>query len=222
MKCCALPTTEKPWEISPEVISRFLQHCTQQAHPKNFVLCRPGDSSGTLLYLVRGSVSVLALEDGDRELTLGEFHSGDFIGEVGLFLPTGPRGVFIRAKTPVEVAEIGTAKFKDLLKNDLSDDAAVLLYAIGVQLSKRLLDTRRKASSLALLDVESRIRRALWDLHAEAPFVHADGPAVRISRKDLASRVGCTREVSGRVLKRLAQKGWLADHGKILVLLQPQ
>lgn len=217
----AVSTKDTSWDVEPAMVERFLQYCSRQSHPKNFVLCRPGDRAGTLLYLVKGSVSVLALEDGDRELTLGEFHAGDFIGEVGLFLPTGPRGVFIRAKTPVEVAEVDTKKFKDLLKTDLSEDAAVLLYVIGVQLSKRLLETRRKASSLALLDVEGRIKRALWDLHEETPLPHEDGPAVKISRRDLASRVGCTREVSGRVVKKLAQRGWLDDHGKVLVLRQP-
>ena len=216
----AVSVKDPSWSVSPAQVDRFLQYCTRQERGKNHVLCRPGDQAGSLLYLISGSVSVLALEDGDRELTLGEFHAGDFIGEVGLFLPTGPRGVFIRAKTPLEVPEIDTEKFKRLLQKELANDAAVLLYAIGTQLSRRLLDTRRKASSLALLDVEGRIKRALWDLHADNAYPHAEGPAVHISRRDLASRVGCTREVSGRIIKRLAEKGWLADYGKVLVLKQ--
>jgi CRP/FNR family cyclic AMP-dependent transcriptional regulator len=208
------------WGLSPETLDRFLGFCEIQSRPKNHVLTRPGDCSGDLMYMISGEVTVFAMEEGERELTLGEFRAGDFIGEIGIFFPTGPRGVYIRAKTAVEYAEISATQFKKLMRGALAKEAANLLFAIGAQLSRRLLETRRKASSLALMDVETRIRRALWEIHAELPHKHSEGPAVRISRKDLASRVGCTREVSGRVIKRLADQGWLADHGKVLVLLQ--
>ena len=209
---------DSAWSLSPAIVSRFLEHCTRRERGKRQVLCRPGDQSGTMLYLIKGSVSVMVMEEGDRELILGEFHEGDFIGEISLFFPIGPRGVFIRAKTPVEVAEIDTETFKALLLGPLAPDAAILLYSIGSQLARRLLETRRKASSLALLDVEGRIKRALVDLFHDTPFPDSQGPAVHISRRELAARVGCTREVSGRIVKRLSEKGWLVDKGKVLLL----
>lgn len=209
------------WVLSQETLNRFLGFCEIQSRSKNHMLTRPGDCSGNLMYMISGEVTVYAMEEGERELTLGEFRAGDFIGEIGIFFPTGPRGVYIRAKTAVEYAEISASQFKRLMHGALSKEAANMLFAIGAQLSRRLLETRRKASSLALMDVESRIRRALWEIHAELPYKHTDGPAVRISRKDLASRVGCTREVSGRVIKRLSDQGWLVDQGKVLVLKQP-
>lgn len=199
-------------------LSRFLGFCNIENRPRHHIMCRPGDQSSDVMYIVSGEVTVYAMEDGERELTLGEFRAGDFIGEIGIFFPTGPRGVFIRAKTNVEYAQISTAKFKKLIKGPLEKEAAIILFSIGAQLSRRLLETRRKASSLALMDVEARIKRALWDLHAELPYAHVKGPAVRITKKELASRVGCTREVSGRVIKRLTAQGWLLNEGKVLVL----
>lgn len=205
------------WDIPQSTLNKFLTFCNIDEKPRNHIICRPGDRSGDLMYMVSGEVVVYA-KDGERELTLGEFRAGDFIGEIGIFFPTGPRGVFIRSKTNVEYAQVPVAKFKRLLKGQLSKEASTLLFAIGAQLSRRLLETRRKASSLALMDVEARIKRALLDLNAEAPYQHGEGPAVKISRKDLASRVGCTREVAGRMVKRLEEEKWLKSYGKVLVL----
>ena len=206
------------WSLSNQALDRFLSFCNRSERHKNAVLCRPGDQSGNLIYIIEGTVSVVVKEDDDRELILGEFHSGEFVGEIGVFIPTGPRGVFIRAKNTVKIAEISCEKLHRLMANDLREDAAVLLFAMATQLSRRLLETRRKASGLALLDVETRIRRALWDLYHETPHDLEEGPAVRISRRELASRVGCSREVSGRVIKKLADRGWLTDRGKVLLL----
>lgn len=209
---------DTPWGLSGPVLDRFLGFCQKERRLRNHLLCRPGEDPGNLVYLIRGEVSVYSMGECGRELALGEFRSGDFLGEIGFFHPTGPREVYIRAKTPVEYACIDMEHFRELMKTDLAQDAPHLLYALGNQLARRLLDTRRRASSLALMDVESRIRRALWELHVQCPYEHPEGPAVKVSRKDLASRVGCTREVSGRVIKRLAKEGWLQDYGKILVL----
>lgn len=206
------------WSLSDQSLARFLSFCERSERQRNTVLCRPGDQSGNLFYIIEGTVSVVVKENDERELILGEFHSGEFVGEIGLFIPTGPRGVFIRAKNTVKVAEISCDKLRRLMARDLKDDAGVLLFAIATQLSRRLLETRRKASGLALLDVETRIRRALWDLYQETPYKLEEGPAVRVSRRELAARVGCSREVSGRVIKKLADLGWLTDRGKILLL----
>ncbi len=207
----------------PDAISRFLQHAHHRRYPARTNIFRPGDASTSFYYIVEGSVSILIEEDDGRELTLGYFGPGEFVGEMGLFSDLPKREVILRTRCATEVAEIGCHAFLDLLKGPLAQDASTLLYCIGHQLARRLRDTTRKASRLAFLDVSDRIRRTLHDLTLEADAMsHPDGVQLRISRQELARLVGCSREMAGRVLKKLQADGLLFARGKTIVVYAEQ
>lgn len=175
-------------------IERFLAHSHRRRYPTRTDVFRPGDPAGTLYYVISGSVSIIAEEDDDRELVLGYFGSGEFVGEMGLFIESDTREVILRTRTQCELAEISYERLQQLFQTSLSPDAPKILYAIGVQLSKRLLDTTRKASRLAFLDVTDRIVRTLHDLAKEPEAMsHPQGTQLRVSRQELARLVGGAR-----------------------------
>ncbi len=201
-------------------IERFLQYTQRRRYPSRADIFRPGDAAGTLYYVIDGSVSILAEEDDNRELILGYFGAGEFVGEMGLFGSISERReVTLRTRTACELAEISCEQLLQLMSGPLAADAPRLLYGIGSQLARRLRDTSRKASRLAFLDVTDRITRTLHDL-AEEPdaMTHPQGTQLRISRQELARLVGCSREMAGRVLKKLQADGKLHARGKTLVL----
>lgn len=209
----------KPLALDAVTVERFLAHSHRRRYPTRTDVFRPGDPAGTLYYVVSGSVSIIAEEDDERELVLGYFGPGEFVGEMGLFIDSDTREVVLRTRTPCELAEIGYERLHQLLQEALAADAARLLYAIGSQLSKRLLDTSRKASRLAFLDVTDRIVRTLHDLAREPESMsHPQGTQLRVSRQELARLVGCSREMAGRVLKKLQADGLLHARGKTVVL----
>lgn len=179
---------------------------------------RPGDPAGTLYYILSGSVSIIAGEEDGRELVLGYIGPGEFVGEMGLFVETERRGVALRTRTACELAEISYERLQALLTTQ-ANDAARLLYSIGAQISQRLLYTSRKAGHLAFLDVSDRIYRTLFDLAREPEAMsHPDGTQLRVSRQELARLVGCSREMAGRVLKKLQEDGKLHARGKTVVV----
>lgn len=47
---------------------------------------------------------------------------------------------------------------------------------------------------------------------------HPQGTQMRISRQELARLVGCSREMAGRVLKKLQAENKLTARGKTIVL----
>src|SRR5690606_41306855 len=61
-------------------------HCHRRRYPPRTDVFRPGDPAGTMYYVINGSVSIIAEEDDDRELVLGYFGGGEFVGEMGLFI----------------------------------------------------------------------------------------------------------------------------------------
>ncbi|MFZ7096810.1 cAMP-activated global transcriptional regulator CRP [Luteimonas dalianensis] len=204
---------------SPATIERFLAHCHRRRYPPRTDIFRPGDPAGTMYYVISGSVTIITEEDDDRELVLGYFGAGEFVGEMGLFIQSDTRAVILRTRTQCELAEISYERLQSLFEGSLANDSTQLLYAIGAQISRRLLDTSRKAGRLAFLDVTDRITRTLHDLcHEPEAMSHPQGTQLRISRQELARIVGCSREMAGRVLKKLQEDGKLHARGKTIVL----
>ncbi len=200
-------------------IDRFLAHCHRRRYPSRTEVFRPGDPASSLYFIISGSVSIITEEDDGRELVLGYLGPGEFVGELGLFIESDRREVILRTRTACELAEIGHERFYDLLLNRLAPDAPKLLYSIAAQISRRLLDTSRKAGRLAFLDVTDRIVRTLHDLAREPEAMsHPQGTQLRVSRQELSRLVGCSREMAGRVLKKLQIDGKLHARGKTVVL----
>jgi CRP/FNR family cyclic AMP-dependent transcriptional regulator len=201
------------------VIERFLAHCHRRRYPNRTDVFRPGDPAGTLYYIVSGSVSIITEEDDGRELVLGYLGPGEFVGELGLFIETERREVALRTRSACELAEIDYERLYQLMAGTLQNDAPRLMWAIGAQISRRLLDTSRKAGRLAFLDVTDRIVRTLHDLAKDPEAMsHPEGTQLRISRQELSRLVGCSREMAGRVLKKLQADGKLHARGKTIVL----
>ena len=214
----AMPRAFNSLGADAETIERFIASCHRRKYPARSEVFHPGDPASTLYYIISGSVSITTREDDDRELVLGYVGAGEFVGEMGLFVETEHRAVALRTRTPCELAEISYERLQSLLVVQ-ANDATRLLYSIGAQISQRLLDTSRKAGRLAFLDVTDRIYRTLFDLAREPEaMTHPLGTQLRVSRQELARLVGCSREMAGRVLKKLQADGKLHARGKTVVV----
>ena len=173
-----------------------------------------GDQSDTLYYIIKGSVTV-AIEDEDgKEIIVAYLNEGDFFGEMGLFDKDDPRSAWIRAKSDCEVAEISYGKFLNLV-----EDYPDLILSVSQQMASRLRRTTRKVGDLAFLDVTGRVARTLLDLAKEPDaMTHPDGMQIKITRQEIGRIVGCSREMVGRVLKDLEEKGLVSVKGKTMVV----
>jgi len=214
------PVASSPLDLDRVTLARFLDHCHRRKYPNRTDVFRPGDAATTLYYVVSGSVSVISEESDDRELVLSYANAGDFVGEMGLFVKADKRVVTLRTRSPAELAEISYERLWQVLDGPLKADCAKVLFAVGAQLTRRLLQTNRKVSRLAFLDVTGRVARQLLDLTQEPEaIVHPRGMQVRISRQELSRLVGCSREMVGRVLKQLHEAGKLVVRGKTIVVI---
>lgn len=207
------------YEPDQQAIERFLKHCRRSRHPAKVPIIRPGDPADTLFYIISGSVAVSLEDEEGNELVLAYLNPGDFIGEMGLFMEPRRRDALVRTRTECELAEVRYTKLRQLMSSDLSEDIAALFFALGVQLSKRLLHTSRKVSRLAFMDVTGRVARTLLDLCTEPDAkAHPEGTQIRISRKEISRIVGCSREMAGRVLKGLEEEGLITSSGMTIIV----
>ncbi len=205
--------------INTKALDSFLRLCHTRSYPAKAVIIRPGDVGDKLLFIVDGSVSVVVEDEEGHELILAYLNKNDFIGEIGIFKGAETRTVTVKTRTKCQLAEISYERLKMALKTELAEFAPDILYMLGEQLSTRLLITSRKYRDLAFMDVEGRIARTLLDLCKEPDAItHPDGMQIRITRQEIGRIVGCSREMAGRVLKELDDKGLISAHGKTIVV----
>ncbi len=210
----------RPPKEEPKWLQPFLAQCHAKTYEKNVEFIRQGQAAESLYYLIEGSVSALMFDEEERrELMLAYINKGEFIGEMGLFVPQNTRSVIIRTRTKCKVAEITYQRLDRLLNDELADVAKEFLYSVGEQLSQRLQVTSRKVGHLAFLDVTGRIAGTLLDLCKQPDaMTHPDGMQIRVTRQELGRIVGCSREMAGRVMKTLEEQGLVSVKGKTIVV----
>ena len=212
-------TIVKPLPVEPEYLKPFLSFCHKRRYPAKADIIRPGDPADILYYVTEGSLTVLIEDDEGREIILTYLNKGEFIGEMGLFASKANRSVVVRTRSDCQLAEISYSRLEQLLDGDLKEHIKPILYAIGAQLTQRLLQTSRKVGHLAFLDVTGRVAGTLLDLCKQPDaMTHPDGMQIRVTRQELGRIVGCSREMAGRVLKTLEEQGLVHVKGKTIVV----
>ncbi|MES9883919.1 MAG: cAMP-activated global transcriptional regulator CRP [Sedimenticola sp.] len=209
----------KPPIKEPAFLQPLLSFCHKRRYPAKMDIIHPGDMADSLYYLEAGSVTVLIEDDEGKEIILAYLNKGDFLGEMGMFIPHSNRSVLVRTRADCTLAEISYSRLDQLFETDLKPYMKDLLFALGGQLTQRLLDTSQKVGHLAFLDVTGRIAGTLLELCKQPDaMTHPDGMQIRITRQEIGRIVGCSREMAGRVLKNLQEQGLVYVKGKTIVV----
>ncbi len=209
----------QPPPPEPEYLQPLLSFCHRRRYPAKSDIIRFGDPADTLYYLLDGSVTAIIEDEEGKEIILAYLNKGEFLGEMGLFIPCSTRSVLVRTRTEVTLAEISYKRLEQLFEAELKPYSKDILYAFGAQLTERLLRTSRKVGHLAFLDVTGRIARTLLELCDEPDaMTHPDGMQIRITRQEIGRIVGCSREMAGRVLKNMEEQGLIHVKGKTIVV----
>lgn len=204
--------------MEQSAIQAFVAQATKRSYPAKQVIIRAGDAPQSLYLILEGSMSVNAQDDDNREMVLAYLNPGEFFGEMCLFPEQQTRTAEVRSRTQVLVAEIGYDHFRRFIR----EHPEIMLLLAG-QLAQRLRATTMRLTDLTFLDVQGRVAHEILNLCRQPDAQpHARGTVVRISRQELARIVGCSREMAGRVLKKLVDDGTVAVQGRSVVVLGVQ
>lgn len=194
-------------------LKEIAARCKSSLYKKGDVIFQRTDL-GTDLYIVNSGKlkAVLADEEGG-EIVLAQFEKGAFFGELSLLDGKG-RSATIVADCDAELS---------VLKKDLFFDLLYKEPKIAVELMATLVERLRKADdmieSLAFLEVGERLIRTLLDA-ATAEGANAKGflRAGKLTHKELAARIGSSREAVSKCMKVLTTKGIIKEaEGRILI-----
>jgi CRP-like cAMP-binding protein len=192
-------------------LKEIASRCKSACFKKGDVIFHKTDLSTDLYIVNSGKLKAVLMDEEGDEIVLAQFQKGAFFGELSLLDGKG-RSATIVAEKDAELS---------ILKKDLFLDLLYKNPTISVELMTTLVDRLRKADelieSLAFLEVGERLIRALLDAAGDS------GPgaflkAGRLTHKELAARIGSSREAVSKCLKVLMTKNIAKEaDGNILI-----
>lgn len=194
-------------------LKEIAARCRSARYKKGDVVFYKTDMSTDLYIVNSGKVKAVLGDEEGGEMVLASFEKGDFFGELSLLDGKG-RSATIVADTDSELA---------ILKKDVFLDLLYKNPRISVELMTTLVERLRKADemieSLAFLEVGERMIRTLLEAAVDGD-TGAKGfrRTGKLTHKELAARIGSSREAVSKCLKVCSQKGIVKEsEGSILI-----
>ena len=203
-----------PLTVLPESLRLLAQRGERRRFRKGHRLIQEGEHGDTLYIILSGRVRVFGSgERADREITYGTYGVGDYLGE--LSLDGGPRSASVEAIEACDCVMVTRASL-------LAHIAAHPEFALDLlaKVIRRARAATLSAKQLALNDVYGRLVFLLNGLASP----QGDGTRVileRLTQREIANRLGCSREMVSRLLKDLEDGGYLALSAAAWVLTKP-
>lgn len=187
--------------------------CKSALFKKGDVIFRRTDLSTDLYIVNSGKLKAILTDEEGGEIVLAQFEKGAFFGELSLLDGKG-RSATIIADQDSELAVLEKDRFLELLHKNPN---------ISIALMTTLVERLRKADelieSLAFFEVGERLVNTLL----EAAGIDGGGAAGfhkagRLTHKELAARIGCSREAVSKCLKVLMEKAIVKQSGASLLI----
>ena len=185
-------------------------HAAWRVVEKGEVIVRQGALADSFFVIASGQVKVY-MSEGEREVILKTLSAGDFFGEIPMF-DQEPRSASVAA---MERCHLQTLSYKAFQR--AMEGSADIAKRVLETLAKRLRDADRKISTLALMNISSRVSRTLLELAIVSNGRKVVGEP--FTQKDLAGMVGASREMVNRTLHDLMLQGYIEVHRKSITIL---
>ena len=194
-------------------VDELAAHGVKRSFRKNQVLIQEGDLGDTLYIVLSGRLRAFAADTHGKEITLGIYGAGEYVGEMSL--DGGPRSANVETLEATTCAVVSRAALLAYIAQH--PEFALQMMARLIRRARLATDSAR---SLALIDVYGRMSRLLDQL-ASPP--QADGSrtiAERLTHQHIASHLACSREMVSRLLRDLQAGGYVEMRERRLVLVK--
>lgn len=197
----SIPRPGNAAEIHDDMLRALFAHAMVRTFPKNTMLITEGERTTDSVYLIQsGRVKVFLCSADGKEVDLDVLEPGDYFGEVEL--DEGARSASVVTIERSRLAVIRQSEFRKFVAEN--PDFAMQFILKLITRTRALL---KNVKGLALLDVSDRVARLLLDMATEE-----NGKLIiteKLSKRDIANRVGATREMASRVFKDLVSSGYI-------------
>ncbi|MBC7941591.1 MAG: Crp/Fnr family transcriptional regulator [Chitinophagaceae bacterium] len=184
----------------PEPLARLAHRGVAHPYRKGSTLIEEGAVGDTLFIILAGRLRAYSSNlQQDREITYGTYGPGEYVGELGF--DGDCRSASVIALEPSVCAVITRATLQAYIA-----EHPEFAFELLAKVIRRARAATLTARQLALNDVYGRIKLLLEGM-AQARTAGAHVDIQRLTHRDIAARVGCSREMVSRVMKDLATGG---------------
>lgn len=183
-------------------------------YPKNNILSYRGDPAGSVFLVLDGRMKVILTNDEGREVILA------ILGPGGLF---GITAAFDDGEQPAQAVTVERsmiARFSAAAFVRWTDVSAGARGALIRELTRQVRELSQKIGEHALMSTRDRLLATLLEIADEEgqPEPESDRVAfLRPTHRELANRIGTSREVVSRLLAELREDELFeADEGRVI------
>lgn len=188
--------------LKEQQIKDIAARCRHMHYKRGDVVFYKTDEGTDLYIVLSGRLKAILTDEDGGEIVLSIFEKGAFFGELSLLDGRG-RSATITADTDSELAVLSKADFLDLVAKD-----ARIAIELMITLVERLRKADEMIESLAFMEVGERLTRTLLDLDKIRRGSDKGYVLVRrLTHKELAARIGSSREAVTKCMKVLAANG---------------
>lgn len=177
---------------------KALENLTKDRHINHYkkkqIIYSEGNHPNKLYYIERGKVKTFKTNTDGKELTVGLYGAGEFIGYIALLEGTMYKET-AEAIGESEVAIIPIEEFKGLIESNKE----VMTKFIKL-LAKNVTEKEEQLLGLAYNSLRKRVADALITLLQKYKKTHVENFSIQISREDLANIAGTATESLIRTL----------------------
>lgn len=205
--------TPNPVAALNGAVARLVASGLPRRYRKGMHLINEGEHGDTLFIILSGRVRAYSVDLRDREITYGVYGPGETLGEMSL--DGGPRSASVVALEPTRCAVVT----RETLLGHIARHPEFALELLAKVIARARMATL-SARNMALLDVYGRVIQLLEALAVAQP----DGTRLieeRLTHAEIASRVGCSREMVSRLMKDLETGAYVRSEPRRLLLLRP-
>ena len=190
-----------PIAALPEHLHSLARRGEVRRYRKSTLLIQEGDTGDTIYIILSGRLRAFGSGDKGREITYGSYGPGEYVGEMSL--DGGSRSASLITLETSECVLIT----RHTLRQHIAENPEFAFELIA-KVIRRARAATMSAKQLALNDAYGRLVLLFNSL--AVPL--ADGIRTieeRLTQREIANRLGCTREMVNRLMKDLETGGYV-------------
>lgn len=195
--------------LSAAELEEISRHAVARDFRERTVLVTEGDDSDSLYIILEGRVRAYVSDGEGREAVLSVMGPGEYFGEIAF--DEGPRSASVITLEPCRLLVVPRTDFADFIQRSPAFATHFIYRLIG-----RIRTLTNNVRSLALMDAYGRVARLLLETSVTKDGVQAIPE--KLTQAEIASRVGCSREMVSRILKDLVQGGYISVEPERIVI----
>ena len=205
--------TRGPVKLEESDLAEMARHGVVRDYRERTLVVTEGERTDALYIIVSGRLRAYVSDANGREAVLSVMGPGEYFGE--LAYDHGPRSASVITLEPSRLLVVPHAEFASFVERN----PAFANHFIH-KLIHHVRALTENVRSLALMDAYGRVARLLLE-----SAVTRDGQHYvpeRLTQADIASRVGCSREMVSRIFKDLVQGRYISlESDRIVIHRKP-